>query len=579
MNRPDIISAMTDRRLFGRFYEGASWSGWQAVLRGAFGLKMTEEEITFFRSVAGREPPGRRVKELVLAIGRRGGKDAVAALIAAFTALSFKPDGRVRAGERPLILLLAADRAQSRNLLRYIEGLFSVPALKALIRRETQDGFELANGIDVTVGTADWRTIRGRTVLLCIMNELAFWRDETSSNPDKEIYRAVVPATATLGDQAMIVMISSVHRRAGLLYEKWDKHFGQNDPNTLVVTGGTRQFNPMIDQKIIDDALADDPQAAAAEYLNCQWRDDVNSYLTRQEIMAVVDKGTSVRFPQRGVRYVAHLDASSGQGKDSLCCCVGHRDGDVCIIDNVIEIAPPFQPASAISRVSEVLRSYDIKNVTCDRWGLGFVEQELQRNGISVNYSDKNSSELFRQALPIITSQRCRLLDHERATAQFVNLERRALAAGGERISHPNRSGHHDDVAVVIAGCLVALSAPMSNADGWLRLYERLAREAHGGGDIPAPGSERDDVRAGDGQPWSFHRPEDWCQVRVPAQCRQSGFVEIEGVRHVFSIHRESELYFDCKRCDARIVLGCWNPIWREANRDLCKQLGIEEAA
>jgi hypothetical protein len=41
---------------------------------------------------------------------------------------------------------------------------------------------------DLFKGVAgDWRTIRGRTVALCMMNELAFWRDETSSNPDKEI--------------------------------------------------------------------------------------------------------------------------------------------------------------------------------------------------------------------------------------------------------------------------------------------------------------------------------------------------------------------------------------------------------
>src|SRR5262249_23489862 len=167
MSFPNIIDTMTDERLLGAFYRGQTWDGWKAVLKAAFGLPMTAEDTEFFKIVAGdRDPPGRRCKELVLAIGRRGGKDAISALICAYAAMSFEPDGRVRAGERLLILLISADRAGARNLLRYVRGLFEIPALKVLITRETQDGFELSNGLDVSVGTADWRTIRGRTILL-----------------------------------------------------------------------------------------------------------------------------------------------------------------------------------------------------------------------------------------------------------------------------------------------------------------------------------------------------------------------------------------------------------------------------
>src|SRR6202011_478597 len=128
--------------------------------------------------------------------------------ICAFFAMTFRPDGRIRAGERPLILLLAADRSQARNLLRYVRGLFEVPALKQLIVRETQDGFELANGCDIEVGTADFRSsTRGRTILLCVLNEAAFMKSEGSANPDIEVYRAILPAMASLGDKSMFIMI------------------------------------------------------------------------------------------------------------------------------------------------------------------------------------------------------------------------------------------------------------------------------------------------------------------------------------------------------------------------------------
>ena len=333
---PSIVEVM--ERVFGSSYSGEFWGPWRAVLKAAFGLAMTEEELAFFQIVAGGRPlPAKRCRELVICAARRAGKDAIAALVCAFFAMTFRPSGRVRPGERPLILLLAAGRAQSRGLLGYVRGLFEIPALKALITRETQDGFELSNGIDISVGTADFRTIRGRTVLLCIMNELAFWRDENSSNPDKEVYRAVLPAMASLGDQAMLVMISSVHRRGGLLYDKWEKSFGKDDPNTLVITASTRQLNPTIDQQIIDDALADDPQAAAAEYQSI-WRDDLASYITLAEVQACVDSGITVRPPQAGVKYVAFIDASSGRS-DSYTAAVTSRDGDIGILHCVVEIS------------------------------------------------------------------------------------------------------------------------------------------------------------------------------------------------------------------------------------------------
>jgi hypothetical protein len=283
---PNIVQVMTDARLFGPMYPGPTWGPWKAVLKAAFALGLDEEEARFFDIVAGGRPlPRRRVRELVIAAGRRAGKDAITAAIAAYFAMTFRPDGRVRAGERPLILLLAADRSQARNLLRYINGLFQIPALKSLITRETQDGFELSNGIDISVGTNDYRTVRGRAVLLCVLNELAFWTGENSASPDKEVYRAILPATASLGDKAMIVMISSVHRRSGLLYEKHAKSFGKDDPATLVITASTRQLNPTISQELIDDALAADPQSAGAEYGSI-WRDDLSGYITLGEVQA-----------------------------------------------------------------------------------------------------------------------------------------------------------------------------------------------------------------------------------------------------------------------------------------------------
>ncbi|MDI3567240.1 hypothetical protein [Bradyrhizobium sp. Arg816] len=77
----------------------------------------------FFREVTGREPPAKRVKELDVISARRTGKDSVAAAIGSYAAATFRPSGRTRPGERPLVAIFGADRSQARSLLGYIKHL------------------------------------------------------------------------------------------------------------------------------------------------------------------------------------------------------------------------------------------------------------------------------------------------------------------------------------------------------------------------------------------------------------------------------------------------------------------------
>jgi hypothetical protein len=52
------------------FFRGESWDTWRSVVKAAFAEPLSESELELFRSVANREPPRKRVKELVAAVGR-----------------------------------------------------------------------------------------------------------------------------------------------------------------------------------------------------------------------------------------------------------------------------------------------------------------------------------------------------------------------------------------------------------------------------------------------------------------------------------------------------------------------------
>jgi hypothetical protein len=45
MSKPNIVEAMSDRRLFEPWFRGRSWDGWKAMLKAAHGIPMQPEEI------------------------------------------------------------------------------------------------------------------------------------------------------------------------------------------------------------------------------------------------------------------------------------------------------------------------------------------------------------------------------------------------------------------------------------------------------------------------------------------------------------------------------------------------------
>ena len=203
-------TAINDPDLLGPAFAGDSWATWRAVLKAAYGEPLSPSERLLFHTVAGdRDPPRDRVRELWVIAGRRSGKDSIASAVATTTALT---DYRrfLRPGERASVLCLAVDRAQAKIVNRYVRGYFqTIPLLQRLALRESDDGLELNNACEVVVATNSFRAVRGRTIAAVILDEVAFWRDEDSANPDVETYNALVPGLVTLPGAMLIGIANS----------------------------------------------------------------------------------------------------------------------------------------------------------------------------------------------------------------------------------------------------------------------------------------------------------------------------------------------------------------------------------
>jgi hypothetical protein len=239
-----LIDALTDPSLFEPWFRGETWGGWRTVVKAMDAVQMSEDEVAFFKSIAGgRNPPKRPSRELWAACARRTGKDSVASGIGAYSAAFFDQQDLLRPGERATILCLACDESQAKIVLNYIRSYFTdIPMLRSMVTRTTKSGFELNNQVDITVASNDYRSVRGRPVRLAILDQVAFFRDENSASPDVELYNAIRPALASLPG-SRIIGISSPYRKSGLLWNKYKKYFGQDDDDVLVMQAATRVLN------------------------------------------------------------------------------------------------------------------------------------------------------------------------------------------------------------------------------------------------------------------------------------------------------------------------------------------------
>lgn len=456
----NIIEALDDPNLFEPWFRGPTWNPWRVVLKAIFALEMTDEEKAFFRSIADREPPTEPVKEAWFIVGRRGGKDSVASLLAAHMAAMFNGTSHLRPGERGVVMCLACDRDQARIVLNYTRSYFvEIDLFSGMISKETQFGFELTNNIDISVATNSFRAVRGRPVLCAILDETAFWRDENSANPDQETYNAIKPGLASLPG-SLVIGISSPYRKSGLLYQKYRDHYGK-DSKILVIKAPTRLLNPLIDQSIIDEAMAEDPAAASAEWL-AEFRDDISAFVTREAIDACTTPDVLERPRVDGVKYSGFIDPSGGSS-DSMTLAIGHsqlsedKKRSIAVLDAVREIRAPFSPEDAVAEFAALLKSYGIRIARGDRYAAEWCRESFKKAGIEYRPADLSKSEIYRDLLPRLNSGEVDLLDNQRLATQLLGLERRTARGGRDSIDHA--PGAKDDLANATAGCLVYLTS------------------------------------------------------------------------------------------------------------------------
>ena len=454
----NIIDIIDDERFFKPLFRDIStWKAWKVFLKSLFGIPITDKvEKRLFRQCTGlKNPRNAPAREAYVIAGRRSGKSFISSIIAVYLAAFRDWKQFLNPGEKGWIFIIANDRAQAKIIKSYISGILNSNAMfRNLIERELQWEIELKNGVGIAVKTCNFRTIRGYTVLAAICEEIAFWRDEYSANPAKEILTALRPSLATI-PESLLIGISTPYSRFGYLWEQYANYYGKTEKGTpLVWKASTNIMNPTIKKNLIDDALRDDYASAKSEWL-ADWREDLELFLSMEMIDAAVIPNR-IELPRiENAQYFGFIDPSGGR-QDSFTLAICHKlEKSKVILDCIREAKPPFQPQDIVSDFSEILKSYGVYLVESDRYAAEWVTASFREHGIMIENSELTSSEIYINFLPLIANNAIELLDNKRMIEQLRGLERKTKSGGKDQVTHPSFSGAHDDLAIAAAGAIV----------------------------------------------------------------------------------------------------------------------------
>ena len=327
------------------------------------------------------------------------------------------------------------------------------PILRKMIKSVTASEIKLTNNVVIGVHPNSFRSIRGRTLLACVFDEVAIWRDDMSALPDVETYRAVRPSLARTG--GMLIGISTPYRRGGLLFSKYEDHFGTDDNDVLVVKGPTSLFNATISQATIDKEMKKDAEGARSEWL-AEFRSDVSALFDDQVIEDAVQHGRPLELPPRsGHKYFCFADASAGR-HDAFSFCIGHCEGkkpDLTWVCDVIRgHSAPFDPRIVAQEYAHLARQYGCTKIVGDAFAGEWVTQSFRDAGARYETSPLVKSALYLESLPHFNRGAALIPNHETLLRELRQLERRVSRSGRNSVDHPKHGS--DDYANAVCGAL-----------------------------------------------------------------------------------------------------------------------------
>lgn len=429
------------------------------------------------------------IRYAVLRLGRRSGKDRLAAVAATYeaTANAAAHLEQVPAGEQVAIVVVATSQRQAGRTHRYIAGfLRRSPELAGLIKRETVDEIELTSGMVIQTLPGHAASARGMAVAVVILSEAAHFIGRDGSPLDvAEVWDALVPGTLDF-PEAKVFVLSTPRWSVGWFATICAQAARGEVPDMRhwhASTTEMRAGEPKVEAFLAAER-ARDPESYAREY-DAAFDQGVRAIFDADIVRAAIRSGPEIRSAVPGLGYVITMDpAATG---DTFAVAVGHVEvvGPSrirVIVDQVRgwrgSRADPVRIDPTLDAIAELSRAYGGAPVITDQWSAQALVQSLGGRGVTVlerawsNQGKVDAVGAMRQAL---YAGALELPPHQELVAELCSLEQRPTPGGRPKISAPG--GGRDDYAsacMALVAELVTGSAPEDDRYFDAERYERL---------------------------------------------------------------------------------------------------------
>ena len=427
---------------------------------GADQCDLAGEERELARRLFGdveRVPPEAR-HVFVAVCGARGGKSYVlCALRLLFLALTVPLDA-LAPGELAAALIVAPDLRLARQTLRYVQGAAKgCKAIASRIESESADGLVLKReggrsvSIECLPATRGGSAVRGRSLVGAVLDECAFFRDESYAVNDAEVFKAVAPRVMPGGQ---LVVSSTPWAETGLLFDLFRANHGE--PHTCLAAHAptTLLRDDARTRGMVERERERDPDNAAREFDAQFMTAGSGLFFDGSAIDRAVDPTRAMPLEAKpGTLVIAAADF--GFRSDSSGLVVVHDQGGLLSVAELVERRPqkgaPLQPSEVVASFAEVMKRHRCSTVRADGHYREAISEHLQTHGLylwDAPGGANGKTEQYSRARALLHDGKVRLPNHPRLLKQLREVIARPTPGGGLSISSPRwRTGGHGDLA------------------------------------------------------------------------------------------------------------------------------------
>ena len=418
---------------------------------------------------------------LVAVCGARSGKSRVlGALYSLWRALTADLTA-LAPGELAVALIVCPDLRLARQTLRFALGAAkAVPSIARLIEGESADALTLRRpdehvvSLEALPATRGGSALRGRSLVSAVLDECAFFRDESFQVNDQELFRAVAPRILPGG---LIVVCSTPWAESGLLYDEFSRNHG-HPVTALAALAPTDVMNPA-KRAEVERERARDPENARREFDAEFMPMGSGLFFDGNAIDQAIDRALTTPLSSDGARGTA-VGGDLGLVRDSSAfVAVQQREGFF-VPAEVVELRPekgaPLKLSVVCATGAEFARRHAVGSIAVDHHALEPAREHMPDDVALDAIEGGQDAKVARYILArsLLNEGRLRVPSSERRLIQQMReVIARPTPGGGLQITLPRRAGAHGDV---LSAFVVALAAIAGDRVFTAARLERVTR-------------------------------------------------------------------------------------------------------